>query len=153
MERITIETNQSQYLPGEPIQARVKFRFEKPVKSRGVHAILYYRQKKKTMAYSTIPPDEIRRMKELGLEITTTVKMVESLEEKEVIVVNKKLHSGEVTDQLLTFSLVIPEHSPATSYIWGHDGKIVVWYLKIKVDIPMSPDINAVKEITVGGLV
>lgn len=153
MERINIETNQNQYLPGETIQARAKLKFDKPVKSRGVYAVLYYHEKKKIVNYSSIPPDEIRRMKELGLEVTTTVKTIETLEEKDVIVVNKKIHSGDVTDQLFTFSLYIPEHSPATSYIWGHDNKIVVWYLKIKVDIPMSPDINEQKEIAVGGLV
>jgi|GEM_PF-2969832 hypothetical protein len=153
MDNIAIETSKQEYLPGESLNARVKFNFKKPVKSRGVHAILHYHEKKKKMTYSSIPPDEIRRMKELGLEVTTTVKMVETMEEKSVIVADKKLYSGEISDQLLTFSLNIPERSPATSYVWGHDGRIVVWYLKIKVDISMSPDINDEKEIIIGGLV
>jgi hypothetical protein len=152
-ERIEIETNKEEYNAGENIYVKVFFHLEKPVKARAVKAALNCHEKKKTYIYTSIPPDEVRRIKELGMEVTSPIKKVEQYEESNI---HHEEHgiggAGEYEEQKFEFFFTLPKDAQPTSYEMGHDDKTHAWHLRIKIDIPFAPDINAEKDIMVAGL-
>lgn len=147
---ILIETNREQYHPGELVTARVRLKSVVPVKARGLQAVLYCHEKVKKKGYTTIPPDEVKRMRELGVEVTSTVKHTETYSESDTFKEERKLApEGEFRDQEYQFSFKLPVDGRPTSHEMGHDDRTTIWMLKVKIDIPFAPDFNSEKEIFV----
>ncbi|MFA6530423.1 MAG: hypothetical protein WCT31_01740 [Candidatus Micrarchaeia archaeon] len=150
---IKIETNKEEYFPGDNLHVRFNLIFQKPVKARAIIATLVCSEKIKKIEYRSIPYDEKKRMEELGVVVTSPVKPVEVFRDSESFRAEKKIAGqGEYADQGLETFFEIPQNAHPTSRMYGHDDRITAWKLHVKIDISMSPDINAEKEIIVGGL-
>lgn len=149
----SIQTNRQEYLPGDTILARIRIKSQNPINARAVYAIVYCHEKKKVMRYITIPPDEIRRIRELGMEVTSTVKQTYALEEMDKHKIEKKVgEKASYQVHVFDVSFELPKNARPTSHIMGHDDRIVIWKIKAKIDIPLAPDMNVEKEIIVSGL-
>ena len=150
---IHIICDKESYNPGEEIHITVELHFDGPVKARAIYAQLYCMEKFKRTTTRAVPYAEIQEKKRLGLYVDEGYTQEERIDEQNKMVVEKKL-GGEKsyrTDELKA-SLRLPGNANPTSHEFGHDNKITVWKLDIKVDIPLAPDIHEVKEIFVAGL-
>lgn len=152
MNRITIETDKDAYAPGETIRIHLVLELDKPTQARQLVVGLSWREKKRSTGYTALSPDEIRRMRELGLEPTTTIRPTSREEEGERLMDQDLLAGeGEFRSGEYGVELNLPSDARPTSYEMGHDDRVDVWKVRAKLDIPMGLDIGAEKEIVVTG--
>jgi len=149
----TLETNKNEFYPGETLNGRIRLKIKNPLEVRAIVATFYCHEKKKTMGYVPITIDEKRRIEELGMVVTSPVKMVETFSENDIYKMEKKIApKGKYSLERFDFFFEIPKTAQPTSYDFGHDNKKIIWKIKVKLDIPLAPDINIEKEIKVLGL-
>lgn len=151
---ITIFPSKEKYKAGEELTAIVKLDLGKPIKVNAIHATLICQEKHKKNEVRNIPLAEIEERKRLGLYASPPyVRSVEIIEEHERFREEKKIAGGDVyQNQEFRVVFKLPNDAKPTSYIFGHDNRIVVWKIQVKVDIPFALDINASKDIEVGEL-
>ncbi|MBI5051353.1 hypothetical protein HZC08_01200 [Candidatus Micrarchaeota archaeon] len=153
MAEIEITTDKQDYSSDEVILAEITLNFKKPVKARKIIASICCHEKKKVKNQTTIPPDELRRQRELGIPFTTHLREVETFEESIAYNVEKEIaKEGIYQNEKFKVFFEIPKKCIPTSYVMGHDNKVHKWKLKIKVDVPLRLDLHAEKEIFLTGL-
>ena len=150
---IKINFSKSSYWPGEEVDAEVTVSFGKPIKARGLYAILECMEKKHVVTKRYLDHYDFERMKELGITPSTNISVTHREEqnkifEKEFQIGGERAYYKE--NFPLRFSL--PKDAAPTSHDFGHDNMIHVWKLKIRLDVPMALDKNAEAEIFVEGL-
>ncbi|MFA5076865.1 MAG: hypothetical protein WC488_00350 [Candidatus Micrarchaeia archaeon] len=151
---VTILLDKTGYAPGEEIKGTIKLGLDKPIKARGIFVSLHCHEKHKIKYVRNIPLDEVEEKRKLGLYISPPYIMTEErVEEHEHHHEEKKI-AGEGTylNEEFTFSMTLPADARPSSKIYGHDDRIVEWFVKMKIDIPLAPDINESKEVYVSGL-
>lgn len=150
---IEIFTDKEEYMPGEVIRARVQIRLDKPVKIRGVHAYLILLEDIKSKTTRAVPLSEVNERERLGL-YTDVQFTYEERVDHHAHTVSESLLDGEgaIHEKEYQLSMRLPDDASPTSREFGHDNKIVLWNLDVKLDIPLAPDIHGVKEIFIGGL-
>ncbi|MFA5106628.1 MAG: hypothetical protein WC506_06745 [Candidatus Micrarchaeia archaeon] len=148
-----IELDKDSYMPGETVKATVKYSFSSPVSARKLEASLVCMERKQVKTHTVMDQDDYRIEKELGIPKSTNIK-TETSEQSSTAFSQKKELGGQniYTNGQAEVSFELPQDAPATSHEFGHDGKIHVWTLSVKLDIPMAFDKNASKEVFVGGL-
>lgn len=150
---LSIELDKDTYMPGETVKATIKYAFSKPVSARGLEASLVCFERKQVKTRIVMDQYDYRLEHELGVPKSTNIKTETSEEGRTVFSQKKKLSGQDVyTSGQAEASFDIPSDAPATSHEFGHDGKIHVWTLSVKLDIPLAFDKNASKEVFVGGL-
>lgn len=153
MQQIVIEPDKKSYHPDEIVKIKIMLKLKELVNANAIYAIVYCYEKKKKEKYVPIPHDEMMRMKELGFHITTNIKRIEEYVEGKVYNDEIKIAGkGKYLNQIFEAWVRLPPNATRTSYVFGHDNKINVWRVKVKIDIPFAPDINVEKEIFVAGL-
>lgn len=153
MQPIVIELDKTSYVADDTVKAKIMLRLSEPINSNGIYATIYCYEKRKIEKYAPIPPDEILRMKELGIPIATHVKKIEETTEGNVHSEERKIAGkGRYFNQTFEVEFKLPKNAAPTSYALGHDNKISIWRIKVKIDIPFALDISAEKDVFVAGL-
>ncbi|MCX8175528.1 MAG: hypothetical protein N3E51_04975 [Candidatus Micrarchaeota archaeon] len=150
---ISISLDKPEYMPGETIRASITLKLQKPTKARGIYATLSCHEKHRVTEHRIMDKYDFDREKELGLFREThisshTAVHEKTLFEKEVRVAGE----GVFSSGDYPLSIELPKNAPPTSHEFGHDNKIHIWKLSVKLDIPLALDLNAEREIFVGGL-
>lgn len=150
---IKLSLDKGSYWPGDKITASITIDFKKPIKARGLYAKLLCREREVKERTTYMTQDDYRMEKELGLHRTSHMKTVkeeevEVLFEKEV----KLAGEGEFSSGEYEAEFALPKDAEPTSHEFGHDKKIHVWWLKVRLDIPWALDKKAEREIFVEGL-
>ncbi len=149
---ISILTDKPSYRFGETIHATIEIKLGKPTKARGVVAELACEEE--TIHKTTVVIDKynLDREHELGVPYSGVVKTEEEKNsqttyDKDIVI------SGEGTyhNNTIETKIPIPSSGRPTSHEYGHDNRIVVWTLSVKLDIPMWPDEGAEKEVFIEG--
>ncbi|MFH1222082.1 MAG: hypothetical protein V1492_03285 [Candidatus Micrarchaeota archaeon] len=150
---ISIATNKSSYWPGDEIAASVELVLKKPVKGRGLIAVLECHESHKVEVTKQLDQYDYDREKELGIPRSTHLK-TETHFHDEIIFKKEMKLAGERVYGKENFEVKfqLPKDAKPTSKEYGHDKFIHVWKLKVKLDIPLTIDKNAEKEIFVDGL-
>ncbi len=150
---ISIKFSKSSYWPGEEVNADIILSLQKPVKARGLYATLECVEKKHVRLMRQFDQYDYDRQKELGLTQSTNIKVTHQEEESKIF--HKEFQIGgerKYYKETFPMSFSLPKDAAPTSYEFGHDDKIHVWKLKIRLDVPMALDKNAEAEIFVEGL-
>ncbi len=150
---IEIFLNKSEYNADEEIEATIALNLDKVVKARGIFATLMCMEKKKVKHTVHIPRSEIEERKRLGLYTEVPFTQTETVEDHIVYREEKKV-AGESDYLKAEFKVkfALPPDAAPTSHEFGHDNRINVWKLYVKLDIPFALDIHATHEIFVRGL-
>ena len=130
---LTIIPGKPSFVRGQDFIATVKFDAKSPVACRKFTATLVCVEK--------------TNLKGMQLKANAEVHTEKLYELEQVIAGDGKLAPGKYY-----VSIKIPDNAPPTDLEFGKDNKIRVWTLHVKLDIPMAPDENAQKEITVAGI-
>lgn len=150
---ISIETDRQSYAPGQAVDATIRLALAKPVKARGLVARLTCEERRRTTEQRIMDKYDYDREKELG-GFKETHMYSTTVESQRTVFDQSRSLSGEMeyADGEFRVSFAIPAAGPPTSHEFGHDNKIHVWRLRVKLDIPFALDENAEKEIFVEGL-
>lgn len=150
---ITIDLSKSEYRAGEEVAAIIRVHLENPVQARGVYASLTCMEKKKVRYTRYMPHAEIEERRKLGLYTDVPFRQEERVEEGVAFSEEKRV-AGEGNYQRWEFMVKfrLPGNASPTSHEFGHDNRINVWKLHVKLDVPFALDVNADKEVLVGGL-
>ncbi|HQT44585.1 MAG TPA: hypothetical protein PLO51_01285 [Candidatus Micrarchaeota archaeon] len=150
---ITIEFDKAQYMAGETVTATIRAMFSKPVKARALEARLVCEERKIVKALVAMNQDDYMLEKELGIPKSTNIK-TETFEESSIVFTQSAKIGGaaEYSGGEFKAAFKLPDNAQPTSREFGHDGKIHVWKLHVKLDIPFGFDKNASKEVVVAGL-
>ncbi len=147
-----VTLDKDNYMPGDTVKATVKYSFQKPIAARALDATLECQERKMVKTQVVMDQYDYRLEKELGIPKSTNIKTETSEEAKTAYSKSKEISGkGEYLTGEAEVSFDLPQDAPATSHEFGHDGKIFVWTLRVKLDIPMAFDKNASKEVFVGG--
>ncbi|MBM3228815.1 hypothetical protein FJZ26_00115 [Candidatus Parvarchaeota archaeon] len=150
---IKLSVDKESYLPGQTINASAAIVLSKPIHARGMSARLYCAQKKEVESLTYLTQEERGWMRQLGEHPHSEIKEVKHEVDSDVFVQEKLVcGSGTFKDQVVSFSFTLPANAPPTSYELGHDGKIHIWHLEVKLDVPFAFDKQADVEIKVSGL-
>lgn len=151
---ITIFTDKETYYAGGQIAAVIKLDLDTPIKARGIFATLVCSEKHKKKYVRNMPQAEIEERRALGLYTPSPYVVEEERVEEHQRFRQEKKIAGDGTYLRGEFQVhfTLPADAAPTSYEYGHDNKIVEWKLQVKLDIPFAIDINASKDIEVGGL-
>ncbi len=150
---ITIALDKPSYSPGETVLATIGIKMKKPARARSLLATLSCEERHRVVEQKVMDNYDFERERELGGFKETHLYQVTSehsnrlFHDKKVVSGEKEYSSGEYS-----VSFVIPPGGPPTSREFGHDGKIHVWKLHVKLDLPLAIDENAEKEVFVEGL-
>ena len=150
---LKIATDRTSYAAGDEIVATITLSLKKPVKARGLFAVLECYESHKVEVTKQLDQYDYDREKELGIPRSTNLKTSTQVHDdiifrKEVKIAGEKVYGTENFE--VKFQL--PKDAKPTSKEYGHDNFIHVWKLKVKLDIPLTIDKNAEKEIFVDGL-
>ncbi|MCX6772576.1 MAG: hypothetical protein NTV88_02285 [Candidatus Micrarchaeota archaeon] len=150
---ISIALDKSEYMPGDTVRATISLKLKKAVKARGIYVRLVCRERKQVAEQRVMDKYDYDREKELGgfketHIITQDVEHSRTLFRKE----NKPAGEGEFLEGEYETTFTLPSDAKPTSHEFGHDKAIHIWTLHVKLDIPLSFDANAEKEVIVGGL-
>jgi hypothetical protein len=141
------------YSPGSTIIAKISLSLPKPTKARGIFATLVCSERSREKVTKVIDQYDFAREHELGVPRTTELR-TEVQERSRERYRQEKQVAGEGTFQSGEYQVQfqLPEDAPPTSREFGHDNKIHIWTLSVKLDIPLALDANNSKEIFVSGL-
>lgn len=143
-------TDKEEYLPGETVNATIRISLGKPVKARGIFAVLYCDEMTKVSVERVMTDFERQQRRELGMFADTHLKKDTDYRHKIVHKQEKKIAGeGEFSSGEYEVSFALAQNAHPTDLEYGHNNKIVQWKLKAKLDIPLAPDLNAEKEIIV----
>ena len=150
---ITIRFLKPSYWPGEEVEAEIVLSLRNPVRSRGLYGIVDCVEKKHVVTKKYLDQYDYDRMKELGVTPSTNIQVSHREEQNKLFHREFKI-SGEREYYKETFPvrLFLPKDAVPTSHDFGHDNKIHVWRLRVRLDIPLAIDKNAEAEIFVEGL-
>ncbi len=150
---ITIEFDKAEYAAGETVIATIRATFSKPVKARALVARLACEERKIIKTHVAMTQDDYMQEKDLGIPKSTNIK-TETYEESAIVFTQsaKIGGAGVYSGEEFKASFKLPEDAQPTSREFGHDGKIHVWTLHVKLDIPFGFDKNASKDVFVAGL-
>ncbi|MEM4272686.1 MAG: hypothetical protein QXH30_03775 [Candidatus Bilamarchaeaceae archaeon] len=150
---IKIAFSKHSYRPGEQVEADVLVLLEKPVKARGLYGIIQCIETKHVVTKKHLDYYDYERMKEIGVVPSTNIE-ISHREEHNKLFYKELLICGEKEYRRERFPVrfFLPKEAAPTSHDFGHDNKIHVWKLKVKLDIPFAPDENGEAEIFVDGL-
>ncbi|MEW6528887.1 MAG: hypothetical protein AB1391_03290 [Candidatus Micrarchaeota archaeon] len=150
---ISIFLNKSEYNAGDELEATIQFDLDNTVKANGIYAKLMCMEKKKTIHTRHIPHSEIEERKNLGLYTEVPFTQTEVITEKMIYNEEKKIAgAGNYQKNEFRIMFAIPRNAVPTSIEFGHDNKINIWKLHVKINIPFALDINATHDIFVAGL-
>ena len=150
---LEIHLHSQSFRPGEPVRATIRLALAKPVKARSLAATLECFEKRRVEVQKVLDQYELDRRKELGIPpagnmITTTEERSSTIFSREQVISGETDYSrGEYR-----VSFPLPADAKPTSREFGHDGKIHVWTLRAKLDVPRAIDENAETEVIVSGL-
>ena len=149
---ISIRLDKPSYRFGETINATIEIKLGKPTKARGVVAELACEEE--TIHQHTVVIDKynLDREHELGVPYSGVVKTEETKDtqttyDKDITVAGE----GTYLQNTIEARIPIPTSGRATSHEYGHDNRIVVWILSVKLDLPMWPDEGAETEVFIEG--
>jgi hypothetical protein len=150
---IKITFSKSSYWPGEEVDAEIFVSLGKPVKARGLYGVVEGIERKHVVTKKYLDHYDYERMKEMGVTPSTNITVSHREEHnkifhKEFRIAGEKEYSKET----FTVKFLLPKDAAPTSHDFGHDNKINIWRLKIRLDIPFALDENAEAEIFVEGL-
>ncbi|MDD5337637.1 MAG: hypothetical protein PHS02_04090 [Candidatus ainarchaeum sp.] len=151
---ITILLDKTGYNLGDEIKGTVKLELELPAKARAIFVSLHCHEQHKTKYVRNMPLEEVEEKRKLGLYISPPYIVTEEKVESHEHYHEEKKIAGQDTylDEEFQFSLGIPKDGRPTSEEFGHDGRIVKWFVKVKIDIPFALDVNESKDVYVAGL-
>ncbi len=150
---IEIMLDKDEYAAGDTITATVLLSLGKAVKTRGVFAELVCTEKRKVNITRHIPQSEIEERKKLGLYTEVPFTKEERVEEHVIHREVKRLgEEGGYQQKEFSVKFALPQNAQPTSREFGHDSKIHIWTLRVKLDVPFALDINAEREVFVSGL-
>ncbi|VVB98622.1 Uncharacterised protein [uncultured archaeon] len=150
---MAIFLNKSEYRAGDEVEATIRLDLGKPTKARGLFATLIGTEQKKTTRTRHIPQAEIEEKRRLGLYTEVPFTQETQIEDRVIFQEEKKVAGeGAFEKGEYNISIRLPPGAPPTSREFGHDNKINVWKLNVKLDIPFAIDVNASHEVFVGGL-
>jgi hypothetical protein len=150
---IGLKMDKERYWPGEETTATITLDFGKPVKARGLYAKLSCKERETVEKTEYMTQDDYRRQKELGMQPSSHMKTVTREEEETLFEKEVKLSGeGEYSQGEYTATFIIPKDAKPTSHEFGHDKKIHVWMLRVKLDTAWALDKRVEKEIFVEGL-
>lgn len=150
---ISVILDKNEYSAGETIEATVELNLSRVVKARAIFAKLTCNEKKKTKHTRHIPRDEIEEKRRLGLYTEVPFTQVEIIESRTIFKDEKKIaDNGNYLKEKFTIMFKLPSDAASTSREFGHDNKITIWNLHVKIDIPFAIDITVDKEVFVAEL-
>lgn len=150
---IRIIFSKDSYEPGEEVNAEIFVSLSKPTKCRGLYGIVEGIERKHVVTKRHLEHYDFERMKEMGVTPSTNVQVTHREEHNKIF--HKEFNiSGEKEYEKETFNVkfFLPRDAAPTSHDFGHDNRINIWRLKIRLDIPLALDENAEGEIFVEGL-
>ncbi|MFA6489292.1 MAG: hypothetical protein WCT52_01280 [Candidatus Micrarchaeia archaeon] len=130
---LTINPGKPSFARGQDFVATVKFDAKAPVACRKFTANLVCVEKSNLQSLKLKDKEEVHVEKLYDLE--------------QALAGDCKLAPGNYY-----VSIKIPANAPPSDYEFGKDGKIRVWTLYVKLDVPMAPDEQAQQEIKVQGI-
>jgi len=150
---IKITFSKGSYWPGDEVDAEVFVSMDKPRKARGLYGIVDCVERRHVVTKKYLDHYDYERMKEMGVVRSTNVE-VSHREEHHKLFHKEFRIAGEREYQKEIFQVkfVLPRDAAPTSHDFGHDNKMNVWRLRIRLDLPMALDENAESEIFVEGL-
>ncbi|MFA6214398.1 MAG: hypothetical protein WC717_03925 [Candidatus Micrarchaeia archaeon] len=151
---MSISLDRASYAAGDIVTATISLRREKPAKARGVYASLSCTEQHQVKTTVVIDQYTLDRHKEMGIPYSSNIE-TRTVKRDSVLFSQEKKLSGEREfsgEEAFTVQFTLPRNASPTSHEFGHDGKIHIWKLSAKLDIPMAMDDNASKEVVVEGL-
>jgi len=150
---ITITLDKDAYLAGEVIRATITVKTGKPKKARALYAKLVCNERRRVKVSRTMDKYDYDRDNEIGLVKSTHLETAIEERSGELFSQEKKVAGdGTYSEGTYEAEFALPDDAAPTSYEFGHDDKIHIWKLYVKLDVPFALDENAEKEVFVGGL-
>lgn len=150
---IKINFSKSSYWPGDEVHAEVVVSLQKPLKARGLYAVVDCVERKHVVTKKYLDHYDYERMKEMGVTPTTNIQISHREEHNKTF--HREFRIGgerEYCKETFPVKFTLPADAAPTSHDFGHDGKIHIWRLRVRLDIPFALDENAEAEVFVEGL-
>ncbi|MCX6769416.1 MAG: hypothetical protein NT051_01915 [Candidatus Micrarchaeota archaeon] len=150
---LTVQLDQQSYSPGDIISAAIILKLDSEKRARGLFARLVCVEQ--TLHKTNVVLDKYEYDRDKEMSIPYSSHMETRTETREKTWFSKEIRlvgNGTFASSEYTAVFQLPPGAPPTSHEFGHDGKIHVWKVCAKLDIPLAIDENGEAEVFVEGL-
>jgi len=148
-----VQLDKDVYYPGAKLTAFITVSAKKKIKARRLVARLACHERRLVKKQVINDRYDFDRDKEMSIPYSSH--MEERVEQLSTVCFeDEKDACGEtelVGENTFKVEFFIPKTAEPTSHEFGHDNRIFIWKLHVKLDVPFGIDKNAVKEVVVQG--